>query len=244
MLIELSDNALALPTDEQVRRYTATAHRYDQIADDFRDQSLEAAPLVQPRIERMLSYAPAGGRILDAGCGAGVYTNFIASRGYRTVGVDISERQISLARSMTSNPLIEYRQANLVEMKMKKGEFDGMIFIMALQHILKQDRKTLLTKMGNGLKDAGRMFFVARTHPISKEDFVQEMDHGKRLGRIASRSTLEELVNLITDCGLAVDKYLYAEPHPDASRMLHHLLLRKRYSFEHRLQVSDLVLEK
>lgn len=47
------------------------------------------------------AYVPAGGTILDLGCGHGVLTNYIALRGPRrhVIGLDLSEQRIAIARA-------------------------------------------------------------------------------------------------------------------------------------------------
>ncbi len=50
-----------------------------------------------PFLERQLARAPEAS-VLDLGCGTGEHARFLASRGYRTLGIDRSEAQIEQAR--------------------------------------------------------------------------------------------------------------------------------------------------
>ncbi len=56
-------------------------------------------------LERALDLAP-GEKILDAGCGIGTYTHELARRGYRTVGLDVSDTFLAEAERLrtTSDP--------------------------------------------------------------------------------------------------------------------------------------------
>ena len=50
-----------------------------------------------PFLLQVLERAPEGG-VLDLGCGTGEHTDFLASQGFRSVGIDRSEAQIEKAR--------------------------------------------------------------------------------------------------------------------------------------------------
>ncbi len=76
-----------------------TDARYDRVADWY-DATLSGdSPLAaMPReVALRLLGAPAG-RLLDVGCGGGAHTAAFAAAGWETVGVDVSEAQLQLAR--------------------------------------------------------------------------------------------------------------------------------------------------
>ncbi len=55
------------------------------------------APAAQALAELVATYTPAGGFVLDAGCGEGYYSNCIAREGYPTMGVDLSKFAVDAA---------------------------------------------------------------------------------------------------------------------------------------------------
>src|SRR5215813_2537229 len=74
---------------------------------------------------------PRGGeRILDLGCGTGVLTAEIASRGAAVLGIDRSEEMVAQAKSKF--PSLRFEVANATQLKFE-GEFDA-VFSNAVLH--------------------------------------------------------------------------------------------------------------
>lgn len=228
-----NDSEILLPNDEQLRRYSATADTYNQVALDFRHKNMEVAGLIEQEILQMLKFAPQVGKVLDAGCGTGVYSTFMGLMGYRVVGVDFSEGQVNLAQSEIQSENIEFHQENILDYPVNTGEYDAILINSMFHHILKQDRKSFLLKMRRGLTDSGRILLITRTHPESREDFIEATKLGKKTARIASRSTEAELLQLINESGFSIDADFSKEPHPDDPEgIFHHLLLREKFDVE------------
>ena len=76
-----------------------TEARYDDVADWY-DATLSGdSPLAaMPRETALRLLGPPGGRLLDVGCGGGAHTAAFAADGWETVGIDVSEAQLRLAR--------------------------------------------------------------------------------------------------------------------------------------------------
>src|SRR5947207_309287 len=55
-----------------------------------------------PIVYTISQSVPRGARILDVGCGAGVFTALLAHNGYEVVGLDQDTDIVSLAREMVS----------------------------------------------------------------------------------------------------------------------------------------------
>jgi ubiquinone/menaquinone biosynthesis C-methylase UbiE len=65
-------------------------------------------------------------RILDVGCGGGRTTGYLAERGYRVTGIDLSGRLIALAKK--SFPAIDFRVQNASNLTFSDNSFDAAIF--------------------------------------------------------------------------------------------------------------------
>ena len=117
-----------------MKSITAVAADFDRIA---------AALGAEPR-ERCLTRAeefllrqvpPRAKTALDAGCGDGLLTRALASRGIRTLGIDVSPRMISLARRRAvEHSLIEYRAADVMTCD-KLDPFDVVVSVSAVHHL-------------------------------------------------------------------------------------------------------------
>jgi ubiquinone/menaquinone biosynthesis C-methylase UbiE len=77
-----------------------------------------------------------GKRVLDAGCGPGVYTQILMRRGARVVGVDVSPKMLRLARERVGDK-VELHLADLTKpMKfLKDNSFDMVISSLVLSYI-------------------------------------------------------------------------------------------------------------
>ncbi len=63
--------------------------------------ALQQWEFLTPVLGAIRRYAPAGGRILEIGCGSGILPSLLAHFGYRVTAVDNDERIVGLAREMT-----------------------------------------------------------------------------------------------------------------------------------------------
>lgn len=79
-------------------------------------------------------------RILDLGCGKGAFTNLLAQRGSRVVGVDLSPTAIEKARSRF--PSVEFRATSVDEALEAKETFD-LVTALAVLYYLENWRDVL-----------------------------------------------------------------------------------------------------
>lgn len=70
------------------------------------------------------------GTILDYGCGSGKFSRFLSSNGAQVVGVDISQKQIEIARSY--NDGIDYRVIESGALNGLPSDFDAVTFSFVL----------------------------------------------------------------------------------------------------------------
>jgi SAM-dependent methyltransferase len=100
-----------------------------------------------------------GSRIIDFGCGPGLYTSRFAKLGAKVVGVDFSSRSIAFAREQAARAdyRVEYINADYLEYE--SGEtFDLITMIMCDYCALAPtQRSTMLAKFRNLLSAQGRI---------------------------------------------------------------------------------------
>lgn len=98
-------------------------------------------------------------RIIDFGCGPGLYTSRFAKLGAKVTGIDFSSRSLDYAKTFASeNGLaISYHQANYLEFE-PQGSYDLITMIMCDYCALSPaQRGTLLTKFKRLLAPHGRV---------------------------------------------------------------------------------------
>jgi 2-polyprenyl-3-methyl-5-hydroxy-6-metoxy-1,4-benzoquinol methylase len=86
-------------------------------------------------LERTFGYVnlPRGAEILDAGCGTGTNSRWLARRGFQVTGVDLS--QFALDKAGESAPDVAFRQASLTDLPFADGSFDAILCHGVIMHI-------------------------------------------------------------------------------------------------------------
>ena len=91
-------------------------------------------------------------KLLDLGCGPGIYAELLAEKGFQVTGIDFSKRSINYAieNSKKKNLNIAYHYQNYEE------EFDAVILIYCDLGVLSpKNRKMILQKIHRALKPGG-----------------------------------------------------------------------------------------
>lgn len=140
---------------------------YDELADSYAEDvrsNAYNAHLEFPATSAMIPDVE-GMRVLDAGCGTGVYTAFLADRGAEVVGVDVSEEMLSHAREAVGDRA-EFRRADLGEpLPFEDGAFDGVVSALALGYV--EDWDAVFAEFARVLRPGGFVVF-STGHPLDQ----------------------------------------------------------------------------
>ncbi len=123
--------------------------------------------LVGPAAERLLGVKP-GQRILDVGCGNGVFSRHLARLGAEVVACDFSAEQVAHARARTLEHVdrVDYRVADATDiaqlLALGEGSFDGVVCNMALMDMAEID--PLFSSVPRLLRPGGCFVFTLM-HP-------------------------------------------------------------------------------
>jgi SAM-dependent methyltransferase len=142
---------------------------YDVLAEAFlRVRSTDSEDV--RLLAELSSRLPDGARILDAGCGAGIPVASTLSERFSVVGVDISERQIALARENVTNA--EFIQADLVTLDLPDASFDAIVSYYAIIHVPREEHPVLLANFRRMLVPGGLLLVSmgASDNPDGTED--------------------------------------------------------------------------
>lgn len=102
-----------------------------------------------------------GERVLDLGCGQGVFSRAMADLGAQVTGVDAAPTLIAKARTYRSRTPIRYFDRDAADLS-GMGEFDAASAILCLQNM--EHLETVCTSVASVLKPGGRMLWVLN-HP-------------------------------------------------------------------------------
>lgn len=138
---------------------------YDKIADHYAN----AFSNPSEHIDDFLALLPKNAKILDVGCGFGVDSGYMASKGFDVVGVDLSKEMLRLAKQKF--PQIDFRQQDIRDLDFPIESFDGILASCSLIHIPKKDVPALLKKFHKILKKDGAIY-IALQGGKSQEIFV------------------------------------------------------------------------
>lgn len=125
---------------------------YDKVADEYlkyRDQFKN-----NKYLDRLIAILPNHSTILDMGCGAGIpIDSYLISKGHKIIGIDISERQIELAKEYVPQAKYERKDMSLLG----DGEYmvDAVISFYAIFHTPRETHLSLLKRMYSFLKKDG-----------------------------------------------------------------------------------------
>ncbi|WP_432745295.1 class I SAM-dependent methyltransferase [Streptomyces sp. JH002] len=138
---------------DMVRRgYDAVSARYDE--------AYGAGTKYADLLGELCRRVPAGGRILDVGCGSGVpVARVLTDAGYRVTGIDISATQIRRAREHV--PGAEFAVGDATTASFAPASFDAVVSLYALIHIPLPEQPPLLRNIAGWLRPGG--CFVATT---------------------------------------------------------------------------------
>ena len=103
--------------------------------------------------DTFLKYVPAGGKILDFGCGSGRDTKYFLSRGYVVEATDGSEELCKIASEYTGIPVkkILFHELNSVE------EYDGIWACASVLHVAKQELPVIIQKMADAVNNRTKL---------------------------------------------------------------------------------------
>jgi SAM-dependent methyltransferase len=131
----------------------SSAYRSDDEKDEKYERWLAA---IAPEV-------PAGGRVLDLGCGCGVPSDrWLVANGFDVTGVDFSPVQIDRARRLV--PGATFVLADIASVEFEPG-FDAVIALYCIFHLPLEEQRTLLVSVRRWLRDGGPFLAILPAGP-------------------------------------------------------------------------------
>jgi ubiquinone/menaquinone biosynthesis C-methylase UbiE len=120
-----------------------------------------------------------GKKILDIGCGTGIYAKILSRKGARVCGIDISEEMIKIAKK--ENPKIEFKIGDIEKLPYKNKEFDIILAALVLEYLPSWDRS--LKEVRRVLKKNG-IFVFSMGNPVINA--LKKVRYKRRKFRVVS----------------------------------------------------------
>lgn len=176
---------------------------YNRIAEDWHKDHKQDTLWIKGT-DKFVAFLKPGDLVLDVGCGTGVISKYLISKGLKVVGIDLSEKMIEIAKH-------EVPEAEFIVLDMQKaGElinnFNGIFIQAALLHIKKDLAAEVLKKLSEKLMEGGYMYIaVKEKKPDGQEEEIKkEEDYGYPYERFFSYYTPEEIRGYLKKIGMKI----------------------------------------
>lgn len=118
----------------------------------------------QIKLNRLLNFIPAAGRVLEVGCGSARLSSFLANRGFNVFGLDYAWNGLMLARRRAERP-ISLVQGDAFKLPFADGTFDVVLSTGLLEHF--PDPSQIVSEMARVLKPGGYFYSDVVPHKFS-----------------------------------------------------------------------------
>lgn len=174
------------------------APAYDTIAADY----AAAFPTTEPEtadqlamVDAFVEALPGSPFVLDAGCGTGRMSRYLADHGCRTQGIDLSPGMVAQARA--THPELPCEVGDLARLPYANEAFDGVLAWYSLIHTHDSEIVLVARELTRVLR-VGGFALVASQAPASEHDLAIEwVDHGGATARIPRYHRSADRVRLL-----------------------------------------------
>ncbi|SMO82172.1 Methyltransferase domain-containing protein [Thalassovita litoralis] len=168
-----------------------TIRIYDAQADEYARVTASDQP--DPFLQSFMDAVPAGGQVLDLGCGPGNFARHMVRAGLHVTAVDASAEMVARAGQIDG---VTARQATFDDLT-DTAIYHGVWANFSLLHAPRAAMPRHLAAIHHALKPKGRFHLALKTGMGEKRD---------RLGRFYTYYTPEEVSSLLAAAGFTVTK--------------------------------------
>src|SRR4051794_1733355 len=124
------------------------------------DTPLRLFPVEEPPVRALLTDLPPC-RILDAACGTGRHSAWLADRGHEVIGIDSSPAMLDKARGKL--PVARFELGDLIALPLPDASVDAALCALALVHI--PDLRLAFAEFARVVRPGGRVV-ISDVHPF------------------------------------------------------------------------------
>lgn len=117
-------------------QHDSVRRSYDTVAEEYTNRlhdELAEKPLDRALLAALLEQTRPGTPIADLGCGPGHVAAWLADRGARTVGIDLSSGMLEAGRRRF--PQVEFRRGDLLDLPATDEEFGSAVALYTIIHL-------------------------------------------------------------------------------------------------------------
>ena len=148
---------------------TETHRDRDAIAIDgaYQHRALVAGPSIQrywhqAKLELLdwLFDVETGDRVLDIGCGSGVFANHLASYGARVTAIDGNPEAIAYATATFASDAVDFQLGQMDAVDLEPGSFDRATCLEVIEHVYPAQVTALLASLRRLLRPGGTLLLT------------------------------------------------------------------------------------
>jgi SAM-dependent methyltransferase len=198
-------------TEPDILRATRIA--YDTVATDYAEHigpMLAAQPLDRAMLAAFaeLVLVAGTGPVADLGCGPGRITAQLQSLGVADVfGVDLSPEMVAIARR--TYPDLRFDEGSMTDLDLADGVLGGIVAWYSIIHLPSELLPVLFAEFHRVLARGGQLLLAFQ---VGDEIRHLEEAFGHPISLDAYRRPAEQVAQLLTGSGFAVDARLVREP--------------------------------
>ncbi len=175
---------------------------YDAIAEIYSkdERNIE---FYSPFVDKFLaSLDGKRGGVLDACCGSGEFSSYIASKNKNVIGVDFSKKLIEIAKIKHKD--VEFVEEDICSFKSKSG-FDGIFSKDSLFHLPDEDLQVAIQNLYSLLNEKGKMLLILDIPKEAGEKiYVEPLD--ERFSLYYNYLTVEKVKELLLSNNFKIDE--------------------------------------
>ena len=142
----------------------STIEYYNNNANEYFDSTLQVN--LEEMYNRFMRYIPAGGSIMDLGCGSGRDVRWFIDHGYDAHGLDASEKLVKLSCKKLQIPI----ELGTIEAWITEEPFDGIWCCASIMHLDEEDIEQFFSNLKYNLKKNGVLFMSVKTEITTGND--------------------------------------------------------------------------
>lgn len=142
-----------------------------------------------------------GDKILDLGCGHGIFSNYFYQSGFEVTGVDFSKKLLNIAKK--NYPKIHFIEEDICDFKSKE-KFNGIFLKNVLFHLPDEDIIHIFKNFLKYLEDDGKICILLEIPREEGEQILTE-EFDENLKVYYNYLTSDKVESLLKNAGFKID---------------------------------------
>lgn len=200
---------------------------YDKYAEKY--DSIESTPELLEFDKELLSLISPlkGKKVLDVGCGSGIFSMLMARAGANVIGVDISQKLLEIAGNRCNNLKRCKFANNDIELFLRKTNKKFNIILSMFSIMYFEDLNKIFKNFHNLMEKKGQLL-ISFPHPVRNMGMHEPIDYFCKgcfkekwvIGKIDKKYyfTFQDYINYLIDAGFEIKKII--EPNPPKNKTI------------------------